>query len=628
MKPVILLFLVLFLLVGSTLPALAQGENVQVPVATDNQSQPAGDTSMDAFWTGLQFAWLLILAALILVFYTSRRRKQKMLAPGEKPRGEEKEPLLSKFQLTAAKLLLVALAAALGFLLLGQYWLYAAITLGVVVTLYLTYPGALAEIWQSVFKKEKAASVITETSTTFNDVGGLDEEIEELKYVVYLYKNPKEAEELDIQPTKGILLVGPPGCGKTLLGKAMAGSAGLKFLYKIAAEIGNSYVRSGAQGVKDLFNEARAQAPCILFLDEFDALARRRGYDASGEFDHALTAFLAEMDGLVGLAGVLVIAASNREDILDEAATRPGRFDKKIIISLPDENGRGAILKIHSAKKKPAKDVDFELLAKRTPGFSGAALRQLCNEAAQFAHKRHIKAKEEKSKIAQVLESVKDIFVEPKTTMDDFEAARDKVLMGMEKNLIMSDKERRVVAYHEIGHAVVTAEKGLVILEKVTLTPRSWGSLGATSVRGLETILPSKALLMARIVTGLGGRAAEEVFFGKDGITTSAHDDFERAEELARLMVCEYGMSDMGSTFFFKLGPHSNQRMYVSEETRARIDREVEKIKSACFAEATRIIQEKEEAVRYLAQLLYEKGAIQGKEIADILKDWPNIKTS
>ena len=563
-----------------------------------------------------RFLWLLrilngaAISSIIIIFQIGANRRLQTRIGEEKNKEEPK--IFNDRQLAFLKIAYMYVIGMSVMLLFRDLYI-ALIFLGITAAVSLKYWWGIQEVWKSLKTSSNAAQVIVDEPTRFTNVGGLDEEIEELKYTVYLYKNPKEAEEWGIKPAKGIFVVGPPGCGKTLLGRAIAGEAGIKFIYHIAAHIGSSYIRSGAQGVKEMFDSAKAQTPCIMFIDEFDALARRRGYDTSGEFDHALTAFLAEIDGIKPLSGVLVIAASNREDVLDEAAIRPGRFDKKIIISHPDVAGRTQILKIHSANKKPTKDVDLTVLAQKTPGFNGAGLEQLCNEAVQIAHQRHIENK-------QVLEILKDAVVGPKTTMTDYETAIDKILGGLEKRLVMSDKELETIAIHEIGHAVIAAGKGLNILDKVMLVQRNWGSLGATMSRGEETRLPSRMLILSRITILFGGRAAEEIFFGSENITSGAHDDFTKAEELVRLMVCEWGMSNLGPGFFYKPDPRSPS-FHISEKTRARMDEEIERIKNECYSDAKNTIEETKEPVGILAKMLREKTSLPGAEIVEFLKE-------
>ena len=600
-------------------------------VPSSSSSRPGQDLT-SGNWFIFHSIWIIVLVTLFMFFRSNRDRKLKVRMPDGKKEDEKEGKRFSKKQAVFVFVLGVVLAVSFIMLLTNASWLLAGGLLFALGAIVFSNWEACQDLFHSSFSGNVSSHLVKdeEKITTFKDVGGLSEVIEEFSDVVSLYKNKEEAKAWGIRLPKGILLIGPPGCGKTLVARAVAGEAGLNFLDYSGAEIGSSYVRSGAGDIKGLFDNARSMQPCLIFFDEIDALGRKRGYDTSGEFDHATTELLHQMDGLrTKNSDILVLAATNREDILDEALLRPGRFDKKILVPPPDTDGRESILKIHTANKSLAHDVVLRELALKTPGFTGATLEQLTNEAAQLARHRFEEEKNKAGVVGKVMEaaqSVKDrIFGEPERVIvkHDFEEAILRVQMGPARKLIMSVEERKIVAYHEMGHAVVTVEKGIEILEKVTLMPRNW-ALGMTLSRSEETSLPSKETILARITSLLGGRAAEEIFLGRNRITTGGGNDFEKAEELARKMVSEWGMGKFGPTIFFKSGAGFFGSRPISEQTAAEIDGDVRMILSECLGEAKNIIVSRKEEVLKLAELLLTKNALDAKEITEVLNNGKN----
>ncbi|MEK7090738.1 MAG: AAA family ATPase, partial [Patescibacteria group bacterium] len=521
---------------------------------------------------------------IVAIFRGSADLKLKVKSAKEKSREENQ--IFNDRQIRILRMAYLYIVFS-SIVLMFVNWYVTLLFIGVGIAISAKYWWGALEVWRSFQHGSlDAKHVITGEKTTFSDVGGLEEIKGEIQDTIELYKDPKDAEEWDIRPAKGILLVGPPGNGKTLLARAIAGEAGLTFIEYSAAEVGNSYVRSGAQATKGIFDDAQAKKPALLFLDEIDALGRRRGYDVSGEYDHALTELLHQMDGIRRKHGVLVVAATNREDVLDEALVRPGRFDKKLLIPPPNADAREQIRTVHTKKKRLADDVNLHELAKKIAGFNGATIEQLTNEATQAARRRYNQIKKQQSPLGSVVDTVKEIFTGEKTvTKADFENAILTVQLGPARKAIMSEKERKIVAVHEIGHAVVTAEKDLEILEKVMLMPRNW-ALGITVTASEDNNLPSRALICAKITSLFGGRAAEEVFLNPNEITTGAGNDLEKAEELARKMVSEWGMGELGPTVFLKPGVGVFSREYYSEYLKSQIDQAVQKIKTECYEDA------------------------------------------
>jgi cell division protease FtsH len=445
---------------------------------------------------------------------------------------------------------------------------------------------------------------------TFKDVAGVEEAKEELQEIIEFLKEPQKFQKLGGRIPKGVLMMGPPGTGKTLLARAIAGEANVPFFSISGSDFVEMFVGVGASRVRDLFEQGKKNAPCIIFIDEIDAVGRHRGAGLGGghdEREQTLNQLLVEMDGFESNDGVILIASTNRPDVLDPALLRPGRFDRRVVVSRPDVRGREGILKVHTRKIPLGEDVDISVIARGTPGFTGADLANLVNEAALNA------ARYNKKLVA----------------MGDFELAKDKVLMGAErKSMVISNEEKRVTAYHEAGHTLV----GLKVpnadpVHKVTIIPRGM-ALGVTQQ------LPegdrhnySQEYLLGQIAILMGGRIAEDIFLGS--ITTGAANDIERATELARAMVCEYGMSEMGPLTFGKkeeqifLGREIAQHRDFSEDTAIKIDEQVKKIVTAQFERAKAIIEENRETMIRLAECLLERESLDGVEIRRIVAGLP-----
>lgn len=449
-----------------------------------------------------------------------------------------------------------------------------------------------------------------EKKVTFDDVGGADEAIEELQEIVEFLKNPSKFNKLGARMPKGILLVGPPGTGKTLLARAVAGEANVPFFHISGSDFVELFVGVGAARVRDLFNQAKANAPCIIFIDEIDAVGRHRGAGLGGghdEREQTLNQLLVEMDGFDVREGIIVMAATNRPDILDPALLRPGRFDKKVVVDPPDLRGRMKILKIHMKGKPIAEDVNIEILAKRTPGFVGADLENLVNEAALLA------AREGRSKI----------------TMKDFEEAIDRVIAGpARKSKVISPKEKRIIAYHEVGHAIVsTILPNADPVHRISIIPRGYKALGYTLQLPVEDkYLVTKNEILDKITALLGGRAAEEIVFGE--ITSGAANDIEKATEMARTMVCELGMSDrLGPLAWGKneqevfLGKEITRLKNYSEEVASQIDEEVKRIVSECYERAKEILIKYRKQMEDIVEQLLEKETLEGEELRKILEE-------
>ena len=452
------------------------------------------------------------------------------------------------------------------------------------------------------FGKSKAKLNSDKNKVTFKDVAGLKEEKEEVKELIDFLKNPKKFQRLGARIPKGVLLFGPPGTGKTLLAKAVAGEADVPFYFISGSDFVELFVGVGASRVRDMFQQAKRNAPCLIFIDEIDAVGRQRGTGLGGghdEREQTLNQLLTEMDGFGANEGIIIIAATNRPDVLDPALLRPGRFDRQVTVNLPDVKGREEILAVHARNKKLAQGITLKNLAKRTPGFSGADLENLLNEAALLAVRRN-----------------KDVI-----TMSEVDEATDRVLMGPAKTSHKySESDRKLVAYHEAGHAVI----GLKLahandVQKVTIIPR--GSAGGYNmmVPSEEKLCSTKTDLLEEITGLLGGRTAEEITFGE--ITTGAHNDFEKATKIARAMVTEYGMSDLGPLQFEQqegsvfLGRDYNKSQHFSNEVANEIDMEMRKIINNCHTKATEIIKKNKDLLKLIAEALLEYETLTKEQI-------------
>jgi cell division protease FtsH len=450
---------------------------------------------------------------------------------------------------------------------------------------------------------------------TFKDVAGCEEAKGELAEIIDFLKEPAKFQKLGGKIPKGVLMMGPPGTGKTLLARAVAGEANVPFFSISGSDFVEMFVGVGASRVRDLFEQGKKNAPCIIFIDEIDAVGRHRGAGLGGghdEREQTLNALLVEMDGFEGNDGVILVAATNRPDVLDPALLRPGRFDRRVVVDRPDVKGREGILKVHTRTIPMSDDVDLSVVARGTPGFAGADLANLVNEAALAA------ARADKKKVA----------------MEDFNYAKDKVLMGAErKSMVMSDEEKRVTAYHEAGHAIIAAlEEHTDPLHKVTIIPRG-RALGLTQQLPLEDKYTySKEYIEAELAVMMGGRLAEEVCIGR--ITTGASNDFEKATEMAHRMVCEWGMSELGPLSFGRpegevfLGRDFARQPDYSEDTARKIDAEVTRIVNASYVRGKKIIVEHRTALEEIAKQLLEKESLDGEEIYALIKQVTGIEIS
>jgi cell division protease FtsH len=445
---------------------------------------------------------------------------------------------------------------------------------------------------------------------TFKDVAGTDEAKEELQEIIEFLKDPQKFQKLGGRIPKGVLLVGPPGTGKTLLARAIAGEANVPFFSISGSDFVEMFVGVGASRVRDLFEQGKKNAPCIIFIDEIDAVGRHRGAGLGGghdEREQTLNALLVEMDGFESNEGVILIAATNRPDVLDPALLRPGRFDRRVVVARPDVKGREEILRVHTRKVPISDDVELSIIARGTPGFSGADLANLVNEAALWAARQNRK------------------FV----MMVDFEMSKDKVMMGVERrSMILSDEEKKNTAYHEAGHALVAAmTPGADPVHKVTIIPRGM-ALGLTMQLPMDDKHTyTRTYLEAMLAVLMGGRSAEEIFLGH--ITTGAGNDIERATEIARNMVCEWGMSELGPLAFGKkdeaifLGREITQHRDYSEDTAIQIDKEVKRIVSEGYDKARQVLNENKETLERIALALLDREVIDGSEVRLLMENKP-----
>ena len=452
------------------------------------------------------------------------------------------------------------------------------------------------------FGKSRARLSSDNNKVTFKDVAGLKEEKEEVKELIDFLKDPKKFQKLGARIPKGVLLMGPPGTGKTLLAKAVAGEADVPFYFISGSDFVELFVGVGASRVRDMFQQAKRNAPCLIFIDEIDAVGRQRGTGLGGghdEREQTLNQLLTEMDGFGENEGIIIIAATNRPDVLDPALLRPGRFDRQVTVNLPDVKGREEILEVHAKNKILADDITIENLAKRTPGFSGADLENLLNEAALLAVRRN-----------------KD-----EITMSEIDEATDRVLMGPAKvSHKYSENDRKLVAYHEAGHAVVGIKlEGASDVQKVTIIPRGTAGGYNMMVPSEEKLCSTKTDLLEQVTGLLGGRASEEITFGE--ITTGAHNDFEKATKIVRAMVTEYGMSDLGPLQFEQqsgsvfLGRDYNKPQHFSNEVANEIDMEMRKIINECHTRAKDIIKKNKNLLELIAESLLEYETLTKEQI-------------
>ena len=445
---------------------------------------------------------------------------------------------------------------------------------------------------------------------TFKDVAGTDEAKEELQEIIEFLKDPQKFQKLGGRIPKGVLLVGPPGTGKTLLARAIAGEANVPFFSISGSDFVEMFVGVGASRVRDLFEQGKKNAPCIIFIDEIDAVGRHRGAGLGGghdEREQTLNALLVEMDGFESNEGVILIAATNRPDVLDPALLRPGRFDRRVVVARPDVKGREEILRVHTRKVPLSEDVDLSVIARGTPGFSGADLANLVNEAALWAARQGRKL----------------VF------MVDFEMSKDKVMMGVERrSMILSEEEKKNTAYHEAGHALVAAmTPGTDPLHKVTIIPRGM-ALGLTMQLPIDDKHTyTKTYLEGTLTVLMGGRTAEEIFLGH--ITTGAGNDIERATDIARKMVCDWGMSSLGPLAFGKkeeaifLGREIAQHRDFSEDTAVHIDQEVHRIVTTAYNNAYNILDTNKETLERIAQALLDREVLDAAELKLLLENKP-----
>jgi cell division protease FtsH len=446
----------------------------------------------------------------------------------------------------------------------------------------------------------------------FADVAGVDEAEDELREIVEFLKNPKKYTTIGGRIPKGVLLVGPPGTGKTLLARAVAGEAKVPFFSLSGSEFVEMFVGVGAARVRDLFGQAEVKAPCIVFIDELDALGKVRIQTPMGsheEREQTLNQLLAEMDGFDGRKGVIIMGATNRPEVLDPALLRPGRFDRQVLVDKPDVRGREEILRIHVKSVKLVEGVDLKVVAARTAGFAGADLANLVNEAALLAARKD----------------------KPAVEMKDFDEAIDRLIAGLEKKRVMSDKERRIVAYHESGHAIVASVlPGLDPVHKISIVQRGFGALGYTMQLPLEDrYLLTREDLQSQLSVLLAGRSAEEIAFGR--ISTGAQNDLQRATDIARSMVTEFGMSDaLGAVNYdgnkrpmFIDSPFASERGNYSEETALKIDAEVKRILGEAHETARRVLRERRATLDALSERLLEKEVIEAEELKAIMGSVP-----
>lgn len=460
------------------------------------------------------------------------------------------------------------------------------------------------------FGRSRAKPLISDKKVTFADVAGVDESKEELKEIVEFLKSPKKFNDIGARIPKGVLLMGAPGTGKTLLARAIAGEADVPFFSLSGSDFVEMFVGVGASRVRDLFTQAKKSSPCIIFMDEIDAVGRHRGAGLGGghdEREQTLNQLLVEMDGFDQKTNVIIIAATNRPDILDPALLRPGRFDRQIVLDKPDIKGRKEILEVHAKGKKIDSGVELDILARRTPGFTGADLENLLNEAALLAARRDKK----------------------KVTMMEAEEAIDRVVAGpSKKSRVISDKEKNVVAIHEVGHALLAKLlPNADPVHKISILPRGF-ALGYTLQLPLEDkYLITKEEVLEQVIVMLGGRVAEELMFAE--LTSGAHNDLEKVTELVRRMVCEYGMSTLGPRTFGKpnrqvfLGRDLGEQKDYGDETADRIDKEINSIIDQCYEKAKKLLIKNKDKLVIISKELREKETLEGEDLDKYFEQLP-----
>ena len=473
-------------------------------------------------------------------------------------------------------------------------------------------PGGPGQAMQ--FGKSKARFAMeAETGVMFDDVAGVEEAKQDLEEVVTFLKQPERFSALGATIPRGVLLVGPPGTGKTLLAKAIAGEAGVPFFSLSGSEFVEMFVGVGASRVRDLFKRAKENAPCLIFIDEIDAVGRQRGAGVGGgndEREQTLNQLLTEMDGFEGNSGIIILAATNRPDVLDSALLRPGRFDRQVTVDAPDIKGRLSILQVHSRNKKLAEDVSLEVIARRTPGFTGADLANLLNEAAILTARRRKEA----------------------TTLSEIDDAVDRVIAGMEGQPLTDGRSKRLIAYHEVGHALVgTLVKDHDPVQKVTLIPRGQAQGLTWFAPDEEQMLVSRAQLRSRIMGALGGRAAEDIVFGHAEVTTGAGGDIQQVASMARQMVTRFGMSDLGPLSLEAgnqevfLGRDLMTRSDVSDSITNQIDEQVRSIVERCYKETVDLLADQRDCMDRLVDLLIEKETLDGDDFRDVVAEFVSI---
>ena len=473
-------------------------------------------------------------------------------------------------------------------------------------------PGGPGQAMQ--FGKTKARFAMeAETGVKFDDVAGVEEAKQDLQEVVTFLKTPERFTSVGAKIPKGVLLVGPPGTGKTLLAKAIAGEAGVPFFSLSGSEFVEMFVGVGASRVRDLFKRAKENSPCLIFIDEIDAVGRQRGAGVGGgndEREQTLNQLLTEMDGFEGNSGIIIIAATNRADVLDSALLRPGRFDRQVQVDVPDIKGRLSVLKVHSRDKKLADDVSLEVIARRTPGFSGADLANLLNEAAILTARRRKEA----------------------TSLAEIDDAVDRIIAGMEGKPLTDGRSKRLIAYHEVGHALVgTLVQAHDPVQKVTLIPRGQAQGLTWFSPDEEQMLVSRAQLRARIMGALGGRAAEDVVFGHAEVTTGAGGDIQQVASIARQMVTRFGMSDLGQVSFEAgnqevfLGRDLMTRSDGSDRLASKIDDAVRQMVHSCYADTVKLVAEHRACMDRVVELLIEKESLDGEEFRSIVAEFTAI---